>query len=607
MEDRIHGTDEEVFAALPERSIIDLQVALYFETWETSYRILHEPSFWKEYTAFWEQKSTDSCPADFAVLLILIVATTKCLTPKDDVFEGDTTFDRQTATNLIETCEAWIGRQPRKRLTLHFFQLRCLSLLAKRVNCVKLKQDWVSSGDLLRLALASGMHRDPSLLSTGRISVFETEMKKRLWVTIMELELQSSFESGLQSSLTALHWDTPVPTNLPDDTFSPDSQELPASRPLEHFTSVSYLIVSRQSIPFRLHLMQLLNDPSEKLPYLEILHYDAQVQELLSNLPKWDDVRAAIPCALLKLQLRQFLFMLHKPFAKLAPKNDRFLYSLTTCINAAGSIITTHDELVSKGILALNNMRNDVIRVGLLLSQIVYYNCTLHGPVKTNAPTASVKESHFADISPVKELGSGIEVSLAAMPQEPFLARMLCTSAVDLLDLAGELYEQKVMRMGTGYMEYWLLNAAIGMLPPASSSKPQTTSIAHIMSTSDDIHVRCRKTLDRFQTLAFRVLALQKDPQNSFASSLRNTMASVSPSDIRTPKSVGVGAVPTNTAFQVTDDATYSAIPGMGMGIGVESMSKDMNGTFDNLQDMQVDLGGWNFPDFWAFDLSGDF
>jgi hypothetical protein len=294
-----------------------------------------------------------------------------------------------------------------------------------------------------------------------------------------------------------------------------------------------------------------------------------------------------------------------------AQKHDRFLYSLTTCINAAGSIITTHDELVSKGILALNNMRNDVIRVGLLLSQIVYYNCTLHGPVKTNAPTASVKESHFADISPVKEWGSGIEVSLAAMPQEPFLARMLCTSAVDLLDLAGELYEQKVMRMGTGYMEYWLLNAAIGMLPPASSSKPQTTSIAHIMSTSDDIHVRCRKTLDRFQTLAFRVLALQKDPQNSFASSLRNTMASVSPSDIRTPKSVGVGAVPTNTAFQVTvpvtDDATYSAIPGMGMGIGVESMSKDMNGTFDNLQDMQVDLGGWNFPDFWAFDLSGDF
>jgi hypothetical protein len=32
-----------------------------------------------------------------------------------------------------------------------------------------------------------------------------------------------------------------------------------------------------------------------------------------------------------------------------------------------------------------------------------------------------------------------------------------------------------------------------------------------------------------------------------------------------------------------------------------------MNGTFDVLQDMQVDMSGWSFPDFWAFDLGGDF
>jgi hypothetical protein len=615
MGDRTHGTDTEVFTALPERGIVDVQTALYFRTWETTCRVLHEPSFWKEYAAFWERQSGDSTTAGFAVMLVLIVAINKCISPKDDVFEGDTTADRQRASNLIEVCDAWISRQPRKRLTLHFFQLRCLSLIARRANCVGLKQDWVSSGDLLRLALASGMHRDPSLLSTGKISAFEKEMKKRLWVTIMELELQSSIESGLQSSLAGLHWDTPAPTNLPDDAFWMETQELPAGRPIEYFTSASYICVSRQSIPFRLHLMQLLNDPSAKLPYSEVLHHDAQIHELLSNLPKWETTRAAISTALLTLQLQQFLLLLHKRFAKLALRNDRFIYSFTGCINAAGSIIRTHDELVSKGILALNNMRNDVLRVVLVLSKVVYFNCTLYSPVKRKAPSSSAGEPHFADpqtrftdLPSVKDRVPEAEVALAVIPQQPFLARTLCTSAVDLLDLAGRVYEQKVMRMGTGYMELWLLSMAIGMLPQASSYKP-ATPVARTMSETDDIHLRCKKALDRFQTVVFRVLTLQKDPETNFASSLRTTMATVSPSDIRTPISADVGAVSIDSTAipSMSSQAAYSVTPGMAMGTSAEPPFKDLNSSFDNLQDMNVDLSGWNFPDFWAFDLGGDF
>jgi hypothetical protein len=616
MGERTHGTDTEVFAALPDRSSVDVQTILYFQTWETSCRVLHEPSFWKEYAAFWEQRPGDSSTTGFAVILVLIVSITKCLSPKDDVFEGDTTVDRQRASDLIEVCDAWISTQPRKRLTLQFFQLRCLLLIARRANCVGLKQDWVSSGDLLRLALASGMHRDPSLLSKGKISAFETEMKKRLWVTIMELELQSSIESGLPSSLAGLHWDTPAPTNLPDDAFWIETQELPAGRPIEYFTSASYVCVSRQSIPFRLHLMQLLNDPSAKLPYSEVLHHDAQIHELLNNLPKWETMRAEIPTALLTLQLQQFLLLLHKTFAKLAARSDRFMYSFTGCINAAGSMTRTHDELVSKGILALNNMRNDVLRIVLVLSKVVYFNCTLYDPIYRKAPSLAAADSNsadpqkcFANFPPVvRDRISEAEVSLAVMPEHPFLARTLCSSAVDILDLAGRIYEQKVMRMGTGYMELWLLSVAIGMLPRPSSSKP-ATSIAHIMSDPDDLHSRCRKALDRFQTVVSRVLTLQKDPETSFASSLRTTMTTVSPSDVRTPKSATVGNLSSDVAAgpSVPDQAAFPVTAGMIVGLGAEPAFKDLNGPFDNLQDMNVDLSGWNFPDFWAFDLGGEF
>ncbi len=469
-----NGTDEDVLGAIPQKSTVDMQVALYFRTWETTYRILHEPTFWKEYQNFWDQGSTSGDRVTFAVILVLILATTNCLTSKDDYFLGDTTADRQGASDLIEICDAWASRQSIKRLTLSVFQIRCLALLAKRVNCVKLKQDWVASGDLFRYALAAGMHRDPSMLASGRISEYEKEMKKRLWVTIMELELQSSFENGLPSSLNGLYFDSPAPANLPDDAFSTASEEMPASRPIKHFTSASYLNVSLKSLPLRIHLAQLLNNPSSDLQYSDILHYDAQVHTMLSAIPSWEDDRATIPAALCKLQLYQYLLLLHKPFAKLAPKNKRFVYSFTSCVDASSSMIAIHDDLITKGILALNNFRNDSVRVGLTLSQIVYHNCAHRGPVQLTVPPKST-ESHFAETTsafdehlggknwPLPEAG----LMLAMWPEEPFLIKTLCTTSAEILERSRLVLEQKVMRLGTAYMEFWLLSAAVGMLPSA--------------------------------------------------------------------------------------------------------------------------------------------
>lgn len=609
-----HVTDADIFAVLPVRRIVDTQSALYFRTWETSYRILHEPSFWEEYYAFWGNASMDKDRASFAVTLLLIIAITKCVDAKDDVFVGDTTADRQAAHDLIDICENWINLQPRKRVTLSFFQLHCLSLLAKRVNCVRLKQDWLNSGDLLRLALTSGMHRDPILLGNGTISVFDQQMKKRLWITVMELELQSSIESGLQSGLTALYFDTPAPANLADDAFSMNTEQLPPEEPFGHFTSASYLIASLKSLPLRIHLAQLLNTPSSDLQYADVLHFDAQIRAAISALPQWDDQRSAIPSALLLLQLRQYLLVLHKPYARLASRNSRFVYSFTTCMDVCSSTITIHNDLLSKGILSLNNSRNDVIRVGLTLSQVVYHNCILNVVKSSVAPPGSSDtrladpQTHFADLSMAKRWGSlDGTLYLAALPRTSFLFETLCTSSIEVLERTRQIFEQKVFRLGTGYMEYWLMSAAVGMLPPPPSP---ATSIAYINNASDDILSRCRKTLDCFTTLAFRVLALQQDPKNSLASSLRTTMASASPSEGRTPSinaggsGAKIGSGNTPIAYE---QSGFTPLNGLGSDAGTASLPKDLNGPFHTLQDMQVDTSSWSFPDFWAFDLGGEF
>jgi hypothetical protein len=439
------------------------------------------------------------------------------------------------------------------------------------------------------------------------------------------LELQSSIESGLQSSLTSLYWDTSTPANLFDEAFSADTSIMPADKPPEHFTTATYLRIAAQSLPLRIHLTQLVNDPSEVLRLSDTLDYDAQIHELLSELPSWEDARALLPLALLRLQLGQFLLILHKPYAKIASTNERFMYSFTQCVEAGCSMTATHEELLSKGILALNHLRNDVLRVGMMLSQVVYQNCARHGPFKHSALSMKGTETQFADpqahlANPkvTKRWTSDLPLYLAVIPREPFLARTLCTSAIEVLELTGQLFEQKVMRMGTAYMEYWLLTAAIGMLPSLPSTKLATTSIAYVTNATDDIHSRCRKTLDRFQSLASRVLMLQNDQGTSFACSLRETMASVSPSKATTPhtdpngrttETGNEGQIPalplnhTELGHQTQGETAFSSI----LGVGGDTNAKDMNGTFDMMQDLPYDFGNWDFPDCWAFDLGGDF
>jgi len=611
------GSDAEVLQLVPEKSIVDAKVTLYFQTFETSYRIFHEPTFRSEYQTFWEQQHSGEATATFAAILVLIVALTKCLDMSGtNVFVGDSSADREAASDLIEACTMWLSRQSRKHLTLHLFQLHCLCLLAKRLNCLKVKQDWVASGDVVRFAMASGMHRNPSLILKGKLSEFEKEMRRRLWATIMELELHSSIECGLPSSLCGLYFDTQPPANIPDEAFGADTAQAPSGRPIDHFTSTSYLIISLRSLPLRVHLMQLINNPTANLQYSDVMHYDARINSLLSSIPDWNDPRSTIASALLDLQLRQFLLLLHRPYGKVASTNSHYMYSFTACVDAASKILSIYEDLNNKGIVALNHLRNDALRIAVTLSQVVYFNC-VSSATSEQILARNVPNSNISDLSGCVGRNSQGQnptsatpaFKVAQLPHQNFLAATLCASGISLVERAHTTYEQKVMRLGTGYMEYWLVLASIAILPPSTSSLP-ITSIASI-TNNDDLRSRIRKAIDRFTTLAFRVLAMQKDPANSFSSSLRSTIASSTPGDIRTPVSNIV--VSTGTPRGMGDG--YSPLPTIlpgasAMASALSDREKgpipELQGPWDALQDMQIDMTGWSFPDFWGFDVGGD-
>ncbi|KAI9810456.1 MAG: hypothetical protein M1827_006232 [Pycnora praestabilis] len=85
---------------------------------------------------------------------------------------------------------------------------------------------WILSGIAVRIGQRLGLHRNGA--SDG-LSLFETELRCRLWWQIVMIDLRTSELSGAGNSSQVLlqDWDTRLPLNVNDSDISPDKRELP--------------------------------------------------------------------------------------------------------------------------------------------------------------------------------------------------------------------------------------------------------------------------------------------------------------------------------------------------------------------------------------------
>ena len=360
-------TDQELIDLVPPQHVLKPAIRFYLKTFETSYRILHVPSFRKEVELF---QASINCRADFAAILLLIVATTACcLNQAEMKYASEESVARQEAAQYIFACEGWINQHSRKHMTLAFFQIHCLLLVAKRVNSFKVKQTWNAAEGLVSLAAAAGLHRDPSLLSE-RITPFQQEMKRRLWATIVELDVLCSLERGMPASATALLCDTTSPRNIDDEDFDETTTEIPTSVPLtSRLTGITFLCTSYNSLPLRLRLTNILNSPKLCLSKSEILQFTDELTKAIQevqNLP-WveqhsnsDHSDVSISQTILEAQLYRYLMALHR--SSLDDSSDLSLHNLSQGIrqNAGVRIIELHQSLWRGGDASLILFSGDV-------------------------------------------------------------------------------------------------------------------------------------------------------------------------------------------------------------------------------------------------------
>ena len=334
---------------VPSREIADKLIEAHFRTFESIWRVLHIPSFRREYADYWTNPQTSSNM--FIIQLLLVMAIGGC-------FEGTASNPialRASALQWIFAARVYLDLIPEKsRLTIKGLQIHCLLLLARLANGFDADLVWISAGGLFRTALQMGLHRDPSRLPN--MSPYMTEIRRRLWATILELQVQSGMDSGAPLLMSTRSFDCKPPSNLDDAQLDENSSEPPEEKPADVFTQSSLQIMLLSSFKTRLKVADVLNDVCEEKSYDDTLRISAELStfqrtfsRVLEKIPEDATFPSSFHRKLFGHYISRFLLALHHPWALIANSNPAYYYSRKVSLDTAMFMLTQTSMEIFEG------------------------------------------------------------------------------------------------------------------------------------------------------------------------------------------------------------------------------------------------------------------
>ncbi|KAF5017886.1 hypothetical protein F66182_10154 [Fusarium sp. NRRL 66182] len=323
---------------IPERGLADQLVDIYFNTFEGAIRILHGPTFRAEYERYWQNPEAASEVFVMQLQLCMAIGATM----HDDIFSL-----RSASMQWVHEVQIWLMMPPEKRrMTIAGIQIMCMLFLAKACCAVGHDLTWVSMGTLVRQAMYMGLHRDPKHL--GDMSVYRSEIRRRLWATIIELNLQSSYDAGGSPLLSPKHYDTRPPANINDDqlTDEPDSDRQSTVDP-EALTDMSVQLALHQSHQIRLVIIRHINGFRSKESYAETLRLNSELTKacrtLTETLASLSQAQRRQPrkiltqfhSSLVQMLMYRCFLSLHQPMAARSAQDPTFYYSRKVSLDSS--------------------------------------------------------------------------------------------------------------------------------------------------------------------------------------------------------------------------------------------------------------------------------
>ncbi|KAJ5294258.1 hypothetical protein N7508_009079 [Penicillium antarcticum] len=353
---------------LPAREVCDELVQSYLRTIELIYRVLHIPTFKQEYKAFWVDPQSTSTGFLMELLLIISIGAIFYFKP------GPANDLRLPIRRWLHAAQWWLtGPTARESATIQGLQVHCLLLLCRQAYAIDKWGNWNSAGSLLRLAISQGLHRDPHNFS--RLSAFDAEMRRRIWATILELNVQLSVDAAMPPLFSVDDYDTKPPSNLDDEDFDATSETLPTPKSKGQYTDSSIQITLQQSFSTRLCIARNINECNREQSYEEALALGAELiaafkeiatlfHSYLAQATKRTSEPTLFHHRLLDTIIHRLLLNLYRPFAVKALNDPRFYLSRKLSLSSALAM-TSHGESNTSLASNLQQSNQDFFRLCL--------------------------------------------------------------------------------------------------------------------------------------------------------------------------------------------------------------------------------------------------
>ncbi|KAH8692313.1 hypothetical protein BGW36DRAFT_410754 [Talaromyces proteolyticus] len=356
---------------LPAKQDTDALVYFYLNHVEHLHRLLHVPTFNREYCSFWEPRRK-RFPAMTALILAMI-SISACAAPgTSDSIHIDPSI-RKMPPKWISLCDDWLQSQGTKPRKLVYYQVGCLLYIAKRFNNIRKKRFWSETGSLIQNAILDGLHCE-----IASDSPYQREMKRRVWVVLRELDLQNSIGFELPTFLHTIEPTVSAPSNIRDEDFDESSKDVPVPAPTSQYTRMSFQCLSSRSWALRLEISQRMfsTGSSRFLNYEEVLRYTHNLTQEIDSLPSWSESdysggtsqMPTLVSTLLQFQLKECILMIHRPYLRRSEKKS----SLSEMISYSTSrdILLLNRKLAELGIQSLTLLRDDFPLASMTLTQI---------------------------------------------------------------------------------------------------------------------------------------------------------------------------------------------------------------------------------------------
>ncbi|KAK5287014.1 hypothetical protein LTR43_009033 [Exophiala xenobiotica] len=360
-------------------------VHLYVTRFESVFRILHIPSFWIEYEKYWSNPTEAETVLQLKIQLVAAIGSVI----RQDV--TDTTDIYSTARQWLYVAQEWLsGPMKKNRISIGSLQVQCLLILARQVLAVGGDIVWISLGTVVRTAMQMGLHRDPKHFK--KMGVLEGELRRRLWATILELDVQAALDAGVPPTLSLDDFDTEAPSNVNDKDIDEQTEAL-QEHPATTTTDSSLQRFLIQSLRPRLEVAHRMNGITSSLSdvsYNELVVITTSITNTCRSCgahilrTNSSDI-TSFHENLADLLLRRFVLHLHRPLAGRARTNPLYYFSRKMSLDAAMAILSPVPKNAEFAHLVLHGagmFKNRMIHASLAVASELLMEVEEQGPVE---------------------------------------------------------------------------------------------------------------------------------------------------------------------------------------------------------------------------------